>query len=185
VFSVRGGGRQGPIWWFGRGSSQIETFKEITPNIVLIDIHEFKLSRIAAVHSHSYKRSFVYVEAEPLEPTGLYPRNAEDNESYRQELGYVAEEYGLYQGIHKVTRAEYEDNGARINGKLVQFDHDVELRVRYITPYNMVIAANESTINSTEFDVELESWLNILLREPTQFDQFIQKVNKLPPRRHG
>ena len=185
VFSGRGGCRLGPIWWFGRGNSQIERFNEIDTTTVLIDIHELKLDRIAAVYSPSYKRLFVYVEAEPMEPTGLYPRIPGDIEECRQKLGCVSEEYGLYQGIDKITRAEYDDNAARIDGKLVQFDNDVELRVRYITPYNMVIAANESTINNNEFDIELESWLNILLREPTQFDQFIQKVNKLYPRGHG
>jgi hypothetical protein len=111
--------------------------------------------------------------------TGLYDWPAEDLARCVHDLGYVSEEYGVYKGKHLVTRAEYDDNAARIDGKLVRFENDLELRVRYITPYNMIIAPHESPINNNEFDDELESWLNRLLVEPSTFDDFFERVRGL------
>jgi hypothetical protein len=179
VFS-EGNHRISPIWWFGRGSSQIETFKVLDSTTILIDILELRLGRIAAVYSSSYKRLFVYLEAEPMERTGLYDWSSEDLERCKGTLGAVSEEYGIYGAKHLVTRAEYDDNAARINGKLIRFDRDVELRMRYITPYNMIIAPNESPLNSNDFDEELESWLNHLLGRPAAFDSFVETVRQLP-----
>lgn len=181
VFS-EGNHRISPIWWFGRGSSQIESFKILDSTTVLIDILELRLGRIAAVYSSSYKRLFVYLEAEPMERTGLYDWSSEDLERCKGTLGAVSEEYGIYGGRHLVTRGEYDDNAARINGKLIRFGRDVELRMRYITPYNMIIAPNESPLNSNDFDEELESWLNRLLGKPTAFDSFVETVRQLPIR---
>jgi hypothetical protein len=115
-----------------------------------------------------------------MEPTGLYDWSSEDLERCKGTLGAVSEEYGIYEAKHLVTRAEYDDNAARINGKLIRFGRDVELRMRYITPYNMIIAPNESPLNSNDFDKELESWLNRLLGEPTAFDPFVETVRQLP-----
>ncbi len=187
AFSVKGGGNYQPIWWFGRGNNSIERIGQIDATTVLMDIHEIRLGRIAAGYSPNYKRLFVYVESVAMDPTGLYPRSLEDLERCKQTLGYVAEEYGLYQGEHKVTRAEYDDNGAVINGKLIKFRQDIALRVRYITSYNMIIAAHESPINNDQFDMELESWLNRLLHQHNEFNDFLQRVRrlKIPPSWHN
>lgn len=86
-----------------------------------------------------------------------------------------------------MTRAEYDDNGAVINGKLIKFRQDIALRVRYITSYNMIIAAHESPINNDQFDMELESWLNRLLHQHNEFNDFLQRVRrlKIPPSWHN
>ena len=117
-----------------------------------------------------------------MEPTGLYDWSSEDLERCKGTLGAVSEEYGIYGGRHLVTRGEYDDNAARINGKLIRFGGDVELRMRHITPYNMIIAPNESPVNNYDFDEGLESWLNRLLGEPTAFDSFAETVRPLPIR---
>jgi hypothetical protein len=71
VFSLQGSQYTTPIWWFGRGNNQIETFKQIDKTTALINIMELKLGRIAAVYSTSYKRLFVYLEAKPMEHGAL------------------------------------------------------------------------------------------------------------------
>jgi hypothetical protein len=61
-----------PVWWFGDGSLQIESFRSLAPCLYLMNrVEELKIRRIAAVHGRSYYQSFVYVECGPLPPTGL------------------------------------------------------------------------------------------------------------------
>lgn len=115
-----------------------------------------------------------------MEPTGLY-QNIEDRIAYWiEQHGYCSEEYGLYKGETKVTRAEYDDNAALIDGELVKLGGDVELRVRYLTSYNFVIAAHGSPINNNSFDRKLEELLNAMLRDGESIDVLSREVLKLP-----
>lgn len=169
-----------PIWWWRNGNLHIHSFKSLGDGLYLMDWDEYKISKIAAVNSGDYYQKFIYVETERMEPTGLY-RDAEDRITYWMEQhGYCSEEYGLYKGETKVTRAEYDDNAAVINGELVELGNDVELRVRYITPYNFVIAANGSPINNNNFDRKLEELLNAMLIDGESIDTLSQEVLKLP-----
>lgn len=145
------------------------------------------INKIAAVNEGSYYRKFVYVETEKMEPTGLYSY-VENQIAYGvKQNGYCLEEYGLYKDKTKVTRAEYEDKAAAIiDGKLVELGGDVELRVRYITPYNFVIAAHDSPINNNDFDEKLTELLNAMLIDGVPIDVLSREVRKLPKkRRHG
>lgn len=60
------------IWWWRDGNSQIDSFKHQGGKNFLMDVYELDIRRIAAVHNPSYYRQFVYVELNPMEPTGLY-----------------------------------------------------------------------------------------------------------------
>jgi hypothetical protein len=182
-FRAPDGGYRHPIWWFGRGNLQIEHFTRLDANTVLLDIYELRIGNIAAVYSSHYKALFVYLQAEAMEPTGLYESTSEERERRIREHGYASEEYGLFRKTHKVTREEYDDGSTRVMGKLVRMGYDVELRVRYITTYNMLLAAHDSPINNTSFDAELGSWLNRLLSDRSSFPSFVERVNHLPPRR--
>lgn len=169
-----------PIWWWRDGNLYIHSFKSFGNDLYLMGCKEFKIKKIAAVNKGEYYQKFVYVETERMEPTGLYPGSEEQISSCVEQFGYCWEEYGLYKGEPMVTRAEYDDNAAVINNALVELGADVELRVRYITPYNFLIAAHESPINNSEFDRRLEDLLNAMLGEGESIDALSQEILKLP-----
>ena len=169
-----------PIWWWRDGNLHIHSFKSTDDGLYLMNCDEFKISKIAAVNEGYYYQKFVYVETEKMDPTGLYP-DIEDRTAYWVEQnGYCHEEYGLYKGETKVNRAEYDDNAAMIDGKLVEFDGDIDLRVRYITPYNFVIAANGSPINNNDFDQKLVKLLNAMLKDAESITFLSKEVLNLP-----
>jgi hypothetical protein len=114
-----------------------------------------------AVNPGIYYQQFVYVRTRASAPTGLY------DHSYIKDMvdlrGDATEEFGLYNGRY-ITRAEYDDGAAVIDGEPVDVRDNVELRVRYITPSNFVLAAQGSPINNTAFDRRRQELLNGILR---------------------
>jgi len=169
-----------PIWWWRDGNLHIHSFESLGNGLYLMDWDELQITKIAAVNEGDYYQKFVYVETERMEPTGLYPDSDERIAYWIQSHGYCSEEYGLYKGETMVTRAEYDDNAAVINGELVELGSDVELRVRFITPYNFVIAANGSPINNNYFDRKLRDILNAMLLQGASIDILSGEVLKLP-----
>lgn len=176
-------GEMSPIWWWRDGNMPIENFRTISRREVLLDIKELKIGKVAAVYSTIYYRCFVYVEAEPMKPTGIYEWNEEKIKKWVQEIGYAYEEYGLYKGKIPISRAEYDDNATLIKDKLVTLGKDVELRNRYITPYNFVIAPHSSPINNNCFDQDLINHLNMMIKGKATIEELKDKVEKLPKAR--
>lgn len=168
-----------PVWWFRDGNLQIRSFQVLDKETVLMDEKELKINSIAAIHSSDYKRLFVYVRCDPMPPCGVYQWKPEDIRSFINDFGYAWEEYGVYKGTHNVTRAEYDDRSTKIMGKIVMMGDDLDLRMRYITPYNFVIASHTSPINTPSFDNTLEASLNALLVREDALDQLIDSVNRI------
>jgi hypothetical protein len=173
-------GKTTPIWWWRDGNYQISKFKKLSRNTVLLDTKELKVRRLIAVPYSSYYRCFVYLEAAPMKPCGAYKWTEAGKLKLVQDSGYAWEEYGLYKGKHAVTRTEFDDNAAEINGKLVTLNHDVELRERYITPYNLLIAPHGSPINNKEFDYVLRDFMNRMLQDKANIEELYELVQKLP-----
>ena len=172
-----------PIWWWRGGNLPIPFFKTLSKGVVLLDTKELKIKRIAAVPSSSYYRSIVYLESEPMKPCGAYKWNEKKIEQWVHDHGYAWEEYGLYKGKHVVSRAEYDDNAATIKGKIVTLGSDVELRERYITPYNLIIAPHLSPINNSEFDATLRSFMDRMLQGKADIEELADQVKHLPKHR--
>lgn len=175
-------GTLSPIWWWRDGNLHIRKFDKVEDGIVLLDWFELKIDKVAAVNSGSYYQCFVYVQTSPLEPTGLYPRTEEEIQWCVDTFGYCPEEYGLFDNQFKVTRAEYDDGAAMINGELIDFEGNIELRIRHITPYNFIIAAQNSPINNSRFDQTLKQLMNNLIQGTTSLEQVEEAVSKLPKR---
>lgn len=171
-----------PIWWFGRGNLQVQDFRLLDIRTVLINCDEHKISKLAAVYSTSYKRLYVYVETEPMQPTGLYPKSTEYLTLAESEHNIYAEEYALVDGKQKISRAEYDDGHAFISGKLTEIYKQSELRVRHLTPYNFLICAHNSPINNSDFDQDLEMLLDKTLQDASNFQQLEEKIKNLPHR---
>jgi hypothetical protein len=171
---------QTPIWWFRDGNMGIDDFRVVDKVTVIIDFKELRIRRLAAIPSSLYYKQFIYLEVEPMPACGLYPFNQNSHDESLKYFGYDYEEFGVYKGKHYVTRKEFDDNAAKISGKLVTLGSEVEIRTRYITPYNMVIAPAMSPINNNEFDERLVAWMNQLLQDHSKLDELVREVNELP-----
>ncbi len=167
-----------PIWWWRSGDLQIEKFSRMDNDIALMDGQELKISRVAAVNAGSYYQSFVYVEVEPMDSSGLYHIDVSADISY---WGYSREEFAVYEK-HNITRAEYDDNSAVIDGKPVYLNGKAELRIRYLTPYNFIIAPHNSPINNSSYDQRRNEVLNGILKGEMKLEELVDEVLRLPKR---
>jgi hypothetical protein len=169
-----------PIWWWRDGNLQIESFSLQSDGRFLMDGTELDIKRIAAVPGRSYWQSFVYVEAAALPPSGAYKPNPESSKQSIEIFGYDYEEYALVDGKHVVKRGEYDDGAALINGDLQDIHHRAELRLRHLTPYNFVVAANGSPINNADFDHTLSERLNDILKTGHGIEDLAAQIWRLP-----
>lgn len=168
-----------PIWWWRTGEMHIGSFDVLAADTVLLDHQELVIDELAAVNAGGYYQSFVYIKAKPSEPTGLYaPASVQ---AQVEHWGYAREEFGLFRG-RPVSRAEYDDGSAVIDGKVVDMDHEAKLRVRYVTPYNLLIAPHDSPINNNRFDQQRNELLNAILRGEASLDTLVGAVLQLPKR---
>lgn len=179
-YSRLDGGWITPIGWQRDGNMTIDDFRVIDKNTVIIDSKELKVKRIYAGFMSNYKQLFVYLEVDEMPAIGIYEHSPEQMQESKEYFGYVWEEYGLYKGQHPVTRAEYDDNAAIIMGKPVKLDGNCEIRIRYLTPYNIIISASSSSINQSSFDENLKSYMNRMLEGEDCMKEFIDEVKTLP-----
>lgn len=173
----------GPIWWIrGSSNSNISDFERISDGKFLMDGDEIKVKRIVAYAAGEYYKKFVYVETYPEEETGLYKNDKELIKEWINNYGYYNEEYAEYDG-KKITRAEYDDGAAMIDGKVVDLKGKAKLRIRYITPYNFIICAHFNPMNSNEYDDMMEKLLNGILRGQNSVEEIVEFVKKMPKHR--
>ena len=146
----------------------------------LIDYYQLDISRIAAFRSLDYKREFVYIVTKAEQATRLYDKNPEELEERKtrmiKEFGFAWEEYGIL-GEKLITRAEYDDGAAVIEGKVVEAT-DAKLRLRYNTPYNFIIASNGSPISNQKFDKINEEFLNDILQGKHTLEEYLETALK-------
>ena len=178
-----------PIWMFERGSAiDIDRFKWLGGRKYLIGGDEVKIKRIIVFNSHArYYGQYVYVETEAMKQTGLYPLLTKVELEQRSQAmgGYWAEEYGLYYMLGiipiKVTRQEYDDGHATICGKVCKLNHKhLELRSRYVTPFNFIMAAKGSSFNCQDFERTSEEMLNAMLNRSCSTADFHQYMMSFP-----
>ncbi len=171
-----------PIWW-SRGPSNLQiTSYTAGTDCLRINGDEMNLARVAAVNPASYKYSFVYVEVALLPPTGVYEGTAERIEETIQgksPFPYYCEEYGLVDGTHLVTRAEADDGSAMIQGKLQSLGGRLEVRSRYVTKYNFVIAAGGAPLLDIPYDYRLQTRLNAMLKGEDRLSEIIKESMRL------
>ena len=168
------------LWWL-RGSSNmyIYEFSKLGSGVFVLNEKELKIAKMAVVYSNSDRRKFVYMDCEGLPPTGVYDWYDELIPTTLERGGYCCEEYGEFDG-KKVSRQEYDDGAAIVDGKLIDLPVNTNLRTRYLTPYNFIIGPNGSVANKIMNDAEIEQILDDMLRGDRNLDDLIRAMDKLP-----
>jgi predicted nucleotidyltransferase len=176
-----------PIWWSrGNANLQITSFADAGDRLI-INSDEMNVRRIAAINLGTHKDNFVYVEVAPLPPTGLYKATGEriaEVERGEGPFSYYWEEFGIVDGNHLVTRSMYDDGAALIDEELQDIHGRSELRSRYVTPYNFVIAAGGSPILDMAYDQRLEDYLDAMLKGADHLSDIAADARKLPAGRY-
>lgn len=155
----------------------IDSFDVLTADTVLVDHQELIIEELAAINAGAYYQSFLYLKTKPSEPTGLYDQASVSSQVER--WGYAREEFCLFRG-NPVNRAEYDDGSTVIDGKVVDMNGEAKLRVRYTTPYNLLIAPLDSPINNNRFDQLRNELLNAILRGEVTLETLVGEVLNRP-----
>ena len=175
-----------PIWWSRGGSNLHISHYEERDGFVMINFDEMKVRRVAAVSRGSYKYNFVYVEVGPLPPVGIYEKTPEriaEVERGDSPFPYYWEEYAIVDGEHLINRSVYDDGNALIRGELQSIAGRAQLRGRFVTPYNFIIAAGGTSIFNVDYDQQLEEHLNAMLKGEDRLEAIALDGTRLPTRR--
>ena len=168
-----------PIWSFrGVHSLDIPSFRRLGKRRYLIGNDELRIKRITAYVDYArYYKEYVYVETLSDSQTGLYSYTKEQKAYYENEQSWT-EDYAIYKlwGLIpiKVTLQEYDDGHKVILGRTVHIYPRCELRVRYIKPYNFIIAAKKSAYMCQEFERSSEPMFDGLLSGDVSISDFNQ-----------
>lgn len=170
-----------PIWWFRGGSNlDINSFKRLSSTKFLMGVDEIEVKRIIVYASNYYFRKFIYVESYPEKSVGIYgeiDKTAIDK--WIQQYGEYHEEYAVFKD-NVITREEYDDGAAVINGQVEDTKGEAELRIRYLTPYNFIICAKWNPLNNRVYDSGIEKILNGMLTGENDINELVKLVEKLP-----
>ena len=176
-----------PVWLFRDGAAEnISTFKCIGHKKVLMNVDELVIKRIVAFRdSGRYYGEYVYVEIEADKPCGCYSHNQDVVNHIVDLLGYYHEEYAVFKPAwylpeQKITRQEYDDNATIICGRHRHLNGKAQLRVRYLSPYNFILAAKFSPFNCREFDRTSEDYFKGMLDGTVTNEQFNEYMMKFP-----
>lgn len=178
-----------PVWFFRAGAAEdIQTFQRINKNKVLMNIDELLIKRIVVYRdSGRYYGQYVYVEVEPDKPCGCYSHKDNVVKDIVDSRGYYDEEFAVfkpswYSPERKITRQEYDDGSAMINGSHVLLQGKAKLRLRYLTPYNFILAAKFSPFNCNECDRTSEKYFNGMLDGTISNEEFNEFLGTFPKR---
>ncbi|KGF71401.1 hypothetical protein DO97_20745 [Neosynechococcus sphagnicola sy1] len=118
-----------------------------------------------------------------MEPSGLYDWKDSEIQNRIEKYGYRYEEFGVYQRKFLIRRSEYDDGAANINGKIIDLDwRATESRMRYLSPYNLVIAAFANPLSNPAFDKTFEQIMNDILMGKASVEDLSRAVLDLPKR---
>ncbi len=172
-----------PVWWFRPLSAlYIKKFKRINQTRCLLNCDELEIDKIAVFRSRAYWQSFVYIQTKADPPIGVYSQTKEDIERMISGFGYASEEYGLFED-KPIPRSCFDDGAAVIDGKVVD-TFGAELRVRYLSKYNFLIASKFSPINTKDFERNTQKTINEILAKPELLEELVAYINTLPRHRN-
>lgn len=178
-----------PVWFFRAGAAEdIKSFLRIGNNKVLMNTDELLIKRIVVYRdSGRYYGQYVYVEVEADKPCGCYSHNEDTMKYMVDKRGYYDEEFAVFKPSwylpeRKITRQEYDDGSAMVNGKPMRLHGRAELRLRYLTSYNFILAAKFSPFNCHEFDRTSGEYFKGMLNGTISAKQFDKYMMVFPKR---
>lgn len=178
-----------PVWFFRAGAAEdIKSFLRIGNNKVLMNTDELLIKRIVVYRdSGRYYGQYVYVEVEADKPSGCYSHNEDTMKYMVDKRGYYDEEFAVFKPSwylpeRKITRQEYDDGSAMVNGKPMRLHGRAELRLRYLTSYNFILAAKFSPFNCHEFDRTSGEYFKGMLNGTISVKQFDEYMMVFPKR---
>jgi len=172
-----------PIWWWrDMRALSIKKLQRLSETRCLLDRYELDMDKVAVFHSNTYYKCFVYVEVNPDKPVGVYETTEEDIDREVSHFGYAHEEYGLFDQT-PITRMCYDDGAAVVNGNVVDTS-GAELRVRYLSKYNFLIASKFSPVNSREFQKISGQIFNKILVSKRDLEELCDIIQRLPRHRN-
>lgn len=178
-----------PVWFFRAGAAEdIKSFLRIGNNKVLMNTDELLINRIVVYRdSGRYYGQYVYVEVEADKPCGCYSHNEDTMKYMVDKRGYYDEEFAVFKPSwylpeRKITRQEYDDGSAMVNGKPMRLHGRAELRLRYLTSYNFILAAKFSPFNCHEFDRTSGEYFKGMLNGTISAKQFDKYMMVFPKR---
>ncbi len=174
-------GKQHPFWWWrGPRGSSIREFSVVDEYKCLIYYQEIVISKMVIYRPENYEKSFVYIESHPEKPSGVYDYTSQEYIDQRvAENGYSYEEFAEFEGKY-ITRAEFDDGYADIDGVIVDISEYAKLRKRYHSKYNFIIAPQGSPINNRKYDTIFKNLLDGILLGKYSVKNLISMVEKLP-----
>lgn len=178
-------GDREPVWWFRAGEAEaIKSYERNPDGVILLDWNELNIRKIA-VYSDSakYYSEYLYIEADAMPPVFLKQLSEEQIRLAAQGRGYCDEEYAVIRlggFLHKITRQEYDDGYAEVSGEIVPLNHEAELRCRYLSPVNFLVAAKLSAYNCSEFDRTSGEYFDGLLDGTVTLQQFHDYLMTFP-----
>ena len=169
-----------PAWWFRGGSNNpITVFRVLDANTILLDSKELEVDRIAAIDCGQYWNHAVYLQAKAVEPSGADQAAITYKSTMIAKYGYCDEETCFFEGKY-LKRSFLDDGAAEIDGKVVDLNEAAEVRYRYLSPYNLLIAAHDSAINNPKFDNEQEELMKQALTDASAVSTLAKKIATLP-----
>lgn len=169
-----------PAWWFRGGSNNpIRVFRIVGKNTILLDSEELEIDRVAAIDCGQYWNHAVYVQVKGVSPSGADQAAVDFRSEMIAKRGYCDEEVCFFRGKY-IKRSFYDDGAAEIDGKVVDLEGEAEVRIRYLSPYNLLIAAHDSAINNSSFDGEQEDLMCLALNDPSAVSTLAKKISDLP-----
>lgn len=186
-FGVPNGGWITPLWWWhGHACNEISEFTVLDRESArcLLDSQELLIDHIIAYHSDDYQRHFVYVVTKPDVQCGVNNLTEADLQRQIGNFGYAWEEMGYLDSINRyITRSEYDDGFAEIDGDIVDAD-GAYVRIRYLSPYNFFITSVHTPFNDVSHDLKTDEFIKDLLTGTSTVEEFAAWLEQLPRNRN-
>lgn len=180
IFRLQDGGISAPIWWWrGERNDQIKQFEILSETKCIMNFDELEIDKLVAYRGKDSYRDFVYVETKAEQPIGVYNyKNGHVDEQVEQN-GFCHEEYGLFDS-KVISKEEFDDGAALIEGKIVETIGQASLRCRYLSKYNFIVASKLSPINSKNEDGTTQCLLDGILKGLRSLDDLLGFIEDLP-----
>jgi serine/threonine protein kinase len=152
------------LWWYNDQGSNDFKLRKLDDDTWLVGFHEVRISAMWIYFDINEYKDFVFWHLEPMESFGIN----DPVEEY--------DEVGLVDNEHYITRAEYDNNYAEINGNIVKLsEHNVETRGRDLIDNFMFITTRYHNLNQRES----EKLAIDLLSKMEDFDEIGDQIKEL------